>query len=70
VRTVEVELEFETRWQIAAEGGNSSFPLPKDATISYQASRVHPQRRPPIGFEPRIVFGAKVETIKIFFVQK
>jgi hypothetical protein len=53
----------------AAEGGDSSSSLPKDAAISYQASRVRSKRRPVPGFEPGIAFGTGVETIKIFFFQ-
>jgi hypothetical protein len=40
--------------------------LPKDAAISYQASRVRSKRLPVPAFEPGIVFGTRVETIKFF----
>jgi hypothetical protein len=50
----------------AAEGGDPSFPLPKDAAIPYQASQMRSKRLPVSGFEPGIVFGTKVETIKFF----
>jgi hypothetical protein len=50
----------------AAEGGDSSSPLPKALAISYQASPRRPQRRPVHAFEPGIVFGSKVETKKIY----
>jgi hypothetical protein len=50
----------------AAEGGDSSSLLPKDATISYQASQKCSKRRPVPVFEPGIVFGAKVATIEFF----
>ena len=42
-------------------------PLPKDVAISYQASRMRSKRRPVRGFEPGIMFGTKVETIKFYF---
>jgi len=44
--------------------------LPKDAAISYQASRMRSKRRSVPAFEQGIAFGTKVETIRIFFFQK
>jgi len=44
--------------------------LQKDVTTSYQASRMCSKRQPVHGFEPGIVFGAKVETIKFFCSQQ
>jgi hypothetical protein len=37
---------------------------PKDAAISYQASRVRSKRRPVHGFEPGTLFGTKIVTKK------
>jgi hypothetical protein len=51
---------------LAAEGGDSSARLQTDAAIPYQASRMRAKRHRISEFEPGIVFGTKVETIKFF----
>jgi len=57
------------RFDLRAEhdAGNSLSPLPKDATISYQAGQRCSQRPPVRAFEPGAVFGTTVETIKKLF---
>jgi hypothetical protein len=48
----------------AAEGGDSFAPLPKDATISYQAGQRCSQRQTVRGFEPEMSDGTNDATDK------
>jgi hypothetical protein len=63
---VEFEHVLENPQHLPPKEATHLLPLEKDVPISYQASQPCSQRQPVYGFEPGILFGTKVVTIKFF----